>query len=235
MIEKNPYENDEYSNLEEKELDGIDMSAFKLADNNTNEADFEYDDEEEEEPRRKLNYRGVVVVGAVLIVLLLIAAISGWIFGISKNNALTKLKTEYTTLETKVTEANNNLTALQNDYTLLSAELEKLKSQQNTNNNGTSESGSSTPTEANTKYTMNGDVAVRKGAGTSNDFVSFEKLPAEIQDVVYSNGDEVRTRDGAVVPIYETKGDSDSNTWGRIADGAWVCLTYQGEAWGTKK
>ena len=230
MFDKNPYETEE-ENLEEREDDGVDMSAFNLADNNSNDDEFEYDEEETE---RKLNYRSIVVIGAVLIVILLIAAIAGWIFGISKSNSLNKLKTEYTTVETKLTEANKNLEALQNDYNVLQAEFQKAEADKQ-NEETTSSEGSGEAVKADTYYVMKGDVAVRKGAGTSNDFANFDKLPAEIQDVVYSNEGEVRTRDDAKVPVYETKKDSASNVWGRIADNAWVCLTYQGEAWGTQK
>lgn len=228
MFEKNPYENED--EFEEKEDEGIDMSAFNLADNNSNENDFEFDEEEDEEyEETKPNYRGVVILGIVLIVVLLIVAIAGWIFGVSKNNAYTKLMSEYVAIETKLTDANKNLEDLQNEYNTLKAALE------NKEDEGTSSDGEGEAAAADTYYVMQADVAVRKGAGTSYDFVNFDKLPAEIQDAVYSNESEVRTRESAKVPVYETKKDSDSNLWGRIADGAWVCLTYQGQNWGTKK
>lgn len=236
MFDKNPYENeDQFESIDEKNEDEVDMSAFNLADNNSETQDYDYDDDDDEEGgRRKLNYKGVVIIGAVLIVLLLIASIAGWIFGISKNNALTKLKDEYATLETKLTTANNDLATLKNEYTLLSAELEKLKTQ--SNESGTTETGTGTTTEEGTKYKMTEGVAVRTGAGSSNAIVNYDDLPEDIQNIVYYDKDnkKVTTRE-AVFPILETKQDSNSNTWGRIAKGAWVCLVYQGETWGTKQ
>lgn len=238
MFDKNPYENESGIPDFVEKKDDPDMSVFKMSTSEIgtiDENDDEYD--EDDRPRRKLNYKGVVVLGAVLIVILLITTIISFASGVSKGNKLTKLQTEYTALEQKYNDANTQLTKLQNDNVLLSAELEKMKTEktENEKNTGTSDSGTGTKTDDNTKYKVKADVAVRKGAGTSNDYANYDKLPSQIQEVVISNGDEVRTKDGAVVPVYETKNDSASNTWGRIADNAWVCLTYQGEAWGTKQ
>lgn len=225
MFDKNPYENEnEFENYEEKKEDEVDMSAFNLADNNAETQDYDYDDEEETETR-KLNYKGIVVVGAILIVLLLIASIAGWIFGISKNNALTKLKDEYATLESKLTTANNDLATLKNEYTVLSAELEKVKSQ--ANESGSTETGTGTTTETGTKYKMQDGVSVRKGAGTSNDFIDYKSIPEEIKDlVIYDEKTGAVTTREAVFSVYETKSDSESKTWGRIAKGAWVRLDF---------
>lgn len=233
MVTKNPYENGvDIPEFVDKKDDDIDMSIFKMADTNTGTNHFDIDDEDDDyddEPRRKLSSKGLSIVCGVAMILLLIAAISGWIFGVSKNNSLTKLQSEYTTLETKFKDTDATITSLQNQVTLLNTELEKYKS--SSNNNG----GKTEEEQPNTKYKMEADISVRKSAG-SKEYADFSKLPDAVADELYNN-DELKTlttRDGAILPVYETK-TVDGNTWGRIADNAWVCLVYQGETWGTKQ
>ena len=232
MVTKNPYENgvDIPEFVERKDDDDIDMSVFKLAEGNTETNKFDIDDEDDDyddEPRRKLSSKGLLIICGVVMILLLIAAISGWIFGISKSNSLTKLQSEYTTLETKFKDTDATIVSLQNQVTLLNTEIEKYKSSSN------SSSSESKEEQPNTKYRMEADVSVRKSAG-SKEYANFSKLPDAVADELYSNGDQVTTRENAILPVYETK-IVDGNTWGRIADNAWVCLVYQGETWGTKQ
>lgn len=232
MTNKNPYENGvDIPDFIEKKDDDIDMSVFKMAQDETTGNSFDIDDEDDydDEPKRKLSSKGLLIIGGAALVVLLIAAIAGWIFGISKNNSLTKLQAEYTTLETKLNEANTSITSLNNQITLLNTEIEKYKS------SGSGDSGNGTPTASGTKYKFAEGIAVRKGASSSNEYVSFSKLPDAVQDAVYENNGEVRTRDGAVAEVYETKNDSEGNLWGKVADNAWVCLKYQGEEWATKQ
>lgn len=229
MTNKNPYENGvDIPDFVEKKDDDIDMSVFKLADDDAKDNSYEYDDEDyDDEPRRKLSSKGVVVILGVVVALLFIAAIAGWIFGISKNSALTKATAENQTLQTKLNESNTTITSLENQITVLNVEIEKYKS--------AGETGSGDATEEGTKYKMEGDVSVRKAPGSS-DFANFNNLPDAVADQLYNNEElkTLTTRDGAILPVYETKTVS-GNTWGRIAENAWVCLVYQGETWGTKQ
>lgn len=233
MATKNPYENGvDIPDFVERKDDDIDMSVFKMADanNDTTNIDMEdYEDEYEDEPRRKLSSKGLLVISAVVMVILLIAAISGWIFGISKSNSLTKLESEYKTLETKFNDTSAQITSLSNQVTLLNTELEKYKS------SGGGSSSEGKEEQPNTKYKMEADISVRKSAG-SKEYADFSKLPDTVADELYHNSElkTLTTRDGAILPVYETK-IVDGNTWGRIADNAWVCLVYQGETWGTKQ
>lgn len=233
MATKNPYENGvDIPDFIERKDDDIDMSVFKMAEGNTDTNSFNIEDDEDEyddRPRRKLSSKGLLVICAVVMVLLLIAAVSGWIFGISKNNSLTKLKAEYTTLETKFKDTDATIISLQNQVTLLNTEIEKYKSSSN------SSSGETKEDEPNTKYKMVADVSVRKSAG-SKEYATFSKLPDAVADELYYNEElkTLTTRENAILPVYETK-TVDGNTWGRIADNAWVCIVYQGETWGTKQ
>ena len=231
MATKNPYENGvDIPDFVERKTDDIDMSVFKMAESdNTTNIDMDYEDEEyDDEPRKKLSSKGLLVICAVVMVLLLIAAVSGWIFGISKSNSLAKLQNEYTTLQTKFNDTDAQITSLQNQVTLLNTELEKYKTSNNTSSGNKEE-------QPNTKYKMEADVSVRKSAG-SKEYADFSKLPDAVADELYNNEElkTLTTRDGAILPVYETK-TVDGNTWGRIADNAWVCLVYQGETWGTKQ
>lgn len=231
MATKNPYENGvDIPDFVERKTDDIDMSVFKMAESdNTTNIDMDYEDEEyDDEPRKKLSSKGLLVICAVVMVLLLIAAVSGWIFGISKSNSLAKLQNEYTTLQTKFNDTDAQITSLQNQVTLLNTELEKYKTSNNTSSGNKEE-------QPNTKYKMEADISVRKSAG-SKEYADFSKLPDAVADELYNNEElkTLTTRDGAILPVYETK-TVDGNTWGRIADNAWVCLVYQGETWGTKQ
>lgn len=232
MTNRNPYENGvDIPDFVEKKDDDIDMSVFKMAEGSTFSESYDIEDDEDDyddEPKRKLSSKGIIIIGGVLVVVLFIAAISGWIFGISKNNALTKLNADYTTLKAKLDETNTTISALENQVVVLTAEVEKYKSEESSGNT------SGEPTSANTKYKMEEGINVRKSPG-SNEFANFNKLPDEVADELYydaTNG--VTTRAGAILPVYETK-EVSGNTWGRIADNAWVCLNYNGEKWGTKQ
>lgn len=224
MTNKNPYENGvDIPEFVEKNDSDIDMSVFKMADNQKDNFD---DDEYDEEPSRKISPKGIMILGGILIVLLLIAAISGWIFGISKNNSLTKLQAEYETVTKKLTEAETTITTLQNNNTVLQAELDKYK-------DGGSSSAGGVTTVSGDKYKFAGDISVRDAAG-SKKFANFDKLPTDVADNVYQNGGQVTTRDGAIMVVSETK-EVDGNVWGKVANNAWICIKYGSEEWATKQ
>lgn len=224
MTNKNPYENGvDIPEFVEKNDNDIDMSVFKMAEDGGN---IDVDDEEYEEESRKLSPKGVMIIGGIVIVLLLVASISGWIFGISKNNSLTKLQAEYDTVAAKLTEADSTITTLQNNITVLNAEMEKLKGSQTT-------TGGSTEELKGDKYKFAADISVRDGAG-SKKFADFNKLPDAVADCVYENDGQVTTRDGAIMAVSETK-EVDGNVWGKVANNAWICIKYGGEEWATKQ
>lgn len=225
MTNKNPYENGvDIPEFVEKNDNDIDMSVFKMADNQNDNFD---DDEYDEEPSRKISPKGIMILGGILIVLLLIAAISGWIFGISKNNSLTKLQAEYETVTKKLTEAETTITTLQNNNTVLQAELDKYK------DGGSSSAGGET-TVSGDKYKFSGDVGVRPSAGNLDEYADFTKLPDNVADCVYQNGKMVTTRDNVILTVSETK-EVNGNLWGKVAKNAWIAIKYDGKEFATKQ
>lgn len=232
MTNKNPYENGvDIPDFVENKDDSIDMSVFKMADEEAKNSEPDFDDEEEydDEPRRKLSSKGIVIIGGVLIVLLLIAAISGWIFGISKSNSLNKLQADYEAVQVELNKAKEDVTTLSAQNVELNAKIAGMEVKEE-------DTPASDEEVKGDKYKFAGDINVRDGVGSSK-FANYKDLPTTVQDVLYYNEDlkTLTTRDGAIIVVSETKADSAGNTWGKVAKNAWICLKYNGEEWATKQ
>lgn len=231
MTDKNPYENGvDIPEFVEKNDNDIDMSVFKMAENEVNNSSFDIEDDEEEyddEPKRKLSSKGIIIIGGALIVLLLIGTVSGWIFGISKNNSLKALQAEYDTIKVKLDEANTTVTTLNNENIDLKAKITELETK---NTSSSTEEGEEVSGD---KYKFDGDINVRDAVG-SKTFANFDKLPDRVADQVYydSANKTLVTREDAVITVIETKADSSGNTWGKVADNAWICIKHKNEKTG---
>ena len=230
MTNRNPYENGvDIPDFVEKN-DDIDMSVFRMDTEETpkNNVDFEYEDDDDydDEPRRNLSGKGVTVIVGIIAVILLIAAVAGWIFGISKNNAYKKIEADYQTVTKQLTEANNNVSNLQ-------AQISQLNDQITALQNAQTQSSSSDKTGG-TPYKMVVGVKVRTGAGTKYSCVSEDKVSDDVAEMCDFNGDVTTIREGSIVSVYEAKTE-DGSTWGRIDDGAWVCLSGDGETYAVKQ
>ena len=77
-------------------------------------------------------------------------------------------------------------------------------------------------------------VKVRTGAGTKYSCVSEDKVSDDVAEMCDFNGDVTTIREGSIVSVYEAKTE-DGSTWGRIDDGAWVCLSGDGETYAVKQ
>lgn len=240
MTNKNPYENGvDIPDFVEKNDSDIDMSVFKMNQEQTQESplskqeepEIEEDEEWDEEPKKKLSQKGLVIISGTAVVILLILAVVGWIMNFSKANKLTALQSENETLQAQVANAQSTIATLQVENASLKTQIEQAQS--SSSSGGSSEGGSSEE-KGGDVYKFEASINVRDGAGSSN-FANFSKLPDKVADQLYSNGDEVTTRENCELTVYETKKDSSGNLWGRVADSAWICINYGGEAWGTKK
>lgn len=227
MTNRNPYENGvDIPDFIEKN-DDIDMSVFRMDTEESSKSDFDIeddDDEFEEEPRR--NPKSSVLIIGILAIVFLIVAVAGWIFGISKSNAYKKIEADYQTLSSQLTEANNKVSNLEAQISQLNTQIENMADKSSSSD---SDKGDYT------KYVLKVGVKVRTGAGIKYQCVSEKKVSDEVRELCDFNDDVTTIREGSVVKVYETKEDN-SQTWGRIDDGAWICLKAEdGEAYATKK
>lgn len=217
MVDKNPYEKDEvdvpdFGETEEKANDPI----FNMDTTSVIPETDSFNVEEEAESSSKT----AIIVLIVFLVLFLVGAISGWLFGISKSGEVSRVLQEYDAYKVKTQK---QITDLETQISTLKLEIE-----QNSISEGDSTpSGTGEKTDSNTFYLMEDGVKVRTGAGTSFDVVNYDKLPNDIKDlVVYDKASKSVTTKKAKFPVLETKKDSSNQTWGRIADNAWVCLEF---------
>ena len=232
MTDRNPYENGvDIPEFVEKNDDSIDMSVFRMdtEEEPRNQFNIEDDDDDEyeDEPRR-LSGKGTTLIVAILAVIFLIAAIAGWIFGISKNNAYKKLEADYQSVSAQLTKANSDISNLQLQINQLNTQIQEMEKKKETaGGSGSDDKGEYA------SYEMIVGVKVRTGAGTKYGCVSEDKVSDEVALMCDFNDDVTTIREGSVVKVYETKVDGDS-TWGRIDDNAWVCLKADGESYASK-
>lgn len=229
MSERNPYENDEtvdipdFPSIKDSD-DDIDRSIFQMSDDTASQSEVDSDDDEEyyeEEPTYlKVKKSGVVVAGIVMAALLVLA-IFGVVWGVSRNSKLSALQTEYDQYKATATATE----------TSLNAKITELENQI-----ASSSSSTNTTTEGGTTYKVGSEIdtsiAVRSGAGTSNSKVKRSDLSSAVQSNVNEDSDGYAYVTGNdTFTVYETKDDSDGNTWGRIDSNAWVCVKYGGATW----
>ena len=221
IIDKNPYEKDdvEVPNFGDQNTGGGDP-IFNMDTTSVSRETESFDIEEEAESSSKV----AIVVLVVFLVLFLIGSVTGWIFGISKSKEVTSITEEYDAYKVKTKK---QITDLEAQVSTLKLLVEQAKPVESETGDGTTSSGEGTKTEANTFYLMEDGVAVRTGAGTSFDVVNYDKLPNDIKDLVFYDKDSKKVTTRKVkFQILETKNDSSNTTWGKICDGAWVCLKY---------
>lgn len=214
MVDKNPYEKDEVNvpNFGETEEKGSEP-IFNMDTTSVIPETDAFSVEEEAESSSKT----AIIVLIVFLVIFLVGAVAGLLFGISKNSEVARVKEEYDAYKVKTQK---QITEYETQISTLQLELEQSKS----NSNEGSADGTGEKTEANTYYKITDGVKVRTGAGTSFSIVDYDKLPADIKDLVlYDKASKSVTTKSAKFPVYETK-EADGHTWGRIADGAWACI-----------
>lgn len=153
------------------------------------------------------------VAFAILSIILLIS-------NVNKSNEL-KLKTdEY---ESYVKTAETQKAAYEAEIARLNSELESYKKPAVDNGTGDNANGSRYYVEA--SY----GVRIRKGPGVSYDpYDNLSALSSALQQVIDDQGSSLFVNQGSTITVYETKANGD-DIWGRIGDGAWIAIRYQGE------
>ena len=233
MIDKNPYEKDDVNvpNFSNQETNGnepiFDMDTTSV----TSQTDS-FDPMEEAESSSKT----AIIVLIAFLILFLIGSISGWIFGISKSKEVSTLQADFDKYKET---SKKQISDLETQISELQVQIQQGNTATNTDTNtdnnatsgGTTSTDPGTKTEANTYYLMQEGVTVRTGAGTSNAPVNYDSLPTDIKNIVNNVVDKDNSKNNTVTtrsakfPVYETK-TVDNKNWGRIADGAWVCIDF---------
>ncbi len=212
MPEKNPYENQKSS-----EIPGFVKDVNEMIDENENvEEDYVEKKSAKKSTAVKVN-KSVLVLGAVVIVLLLVALAASLFFGISQKNALNEKTLAYDNL---VSTSNAKIADLEKKVAEYVAKEEEAKKK-------------AEEAKGKTYKTLTG-INVRKAAGTENALADVDSLPDNIKLMCVDDreNDSLYIVPNSVVEILEFK-EVDGNTWGRIADNAWIVLVYNGENFAT--
>lgn len=227
MNENNPYEKDEtvdipdFPSIKDSDED-IDRSIFNMSDDEDTSVESSDDEEEyyEEEPTYlKVKKSGVVIAGVVMAILLVLA-IFGVVWGISKNNKYSTLKTEYDQLQATATATETSLNA---KITELEAQLA------NNTTNTTTTDGEGTTYKVGSEIDS---INIRKEASSSSDRVKRSDLSSDVQNATHEEESTgyAYVAANATFTVYETKTVGDQ-TWARIDTNAWVCVKNGDETW----
>ena len=163
MTNKNPYESDNTVDIPEfvedrssTRSESIDMSIFKLSNDDTQEYD-EYDEEEYEEVHRSRNSNTLTLIFIILIILLLIAAVAAGLYALKQKKNYAALDAQYQTLVSEVNDYKTTISTLENEVNQLTDQLNAKKQE----SSGT------------TYEVIENGINFRKGAGTSYDKTTY--------------------------------------------------------------
>ena len=213
MTDKNPYENldDEIKDFSSKKQDDIDHSFFNLSDDEDDDEYENEEDEEESEPDYRRVRQELIIFAIVMLAVFLLTTVISLVYGSSKNKAYNNLKVDY---EAYVAKTNASETALNAQIADLKRQIEELS--KDNDKQEVPEGGASY------KIVATNGINVRNDVG-SNFWTNYNNLPENVKSLCDSNGDQVTIANGTIVTILETKVNG-SDTWGKIADNAWICI-----------
>ncbi len=212
MFGKNPYENEDSIEIQDFSNDDEDNVKETFL-----ETDEELEEEEEETVKKEPVYRRVkqevIIVAGALLALLLVLAIIALVYGANKNKAYNDLRADY---EAYISKATANETDLKKQISDLQKQLTEAT---------TPKVEEVTSTGDSYIITAERGLGVRPNPGETISFANYDKLPSDIQQMCDHSGDTVYLYYNSVVKVYEIKSASGAS-WGKIADGAWICLDY---------
>jgi len=221
MTRKNPYENQEETLdipdfVEEKTADTsgtVDMSIFKMSDEELyDDAPEEEKEETERKPAKKKKGNGLLIFSLIVNLLLLAACAGAVFYALNQHNAYVKANTE-----------NQQIKAAQD--TLKQQIAEKDAMIENLNKQ-IEEKGKSGSGEGDLVY-----VIVDGG-------MYFRKEPtSDAEKVTYNNSSQALT--GEEYHVIEVVNDKDIKTepipqWAKIADGVYFCIGTEDDVWAEK-
>ena len=221
MTNKNPYERQGKEELdipdfvEEKTLgsDSVDMSIFKMSDEELyDDAPEEENEETERKPAKKKKGNGLLIFSLIVNLLLLAACAGAVFYALNQHNAYVKANTE-----------NQQIKAAQDTLKQQIAEKDALIENLNKQIEEKGKSGSG---EGDLVY-----VIVDGG-------MYFRKEPtSDAEKVTYNNSSQALT--GEEYHVIEVVNDKDIKTepipqWAKIADGVYFCIGTEDDVWAEK-
>lgn len=221
MTRKNPYENQEETLdipdfVEEKTADTsgtVDMSIFKMSDEELYDDAPEAENEEtERKPAKKKKGNGLLIFSLIVNLLLLAACAGAVFYALNQHNAYVKANTE-----------NQQIKAAQDTLKQQIAEKDALIENLNKQ---IEEKGKSSSGEGDLVY-----VIVDGG-------MYFRKEPtSDAEKVTYNNSSQALT--GEEYHVIEVVNDKDIKTepipqWAKIADGVYFCIGTEDDVWAEK-
>ncbi len=205
--------------VEDKTSDdnSVDLSIFKMSDDELYDNKEEIDDDfEEEKPKRKKKNNGTtLIICLVLIVLLLATTIGSLIYAIKQRNAYVKVNTE--NVQLKANEDNYKKQLAEKDATI--AALNEQINSKNTNPSSDTPSGQGTLV-----------YEVVDGG------MHFRKAPTSDAEAITYNGKELASNGEKynVIEIVNDRDLGDKLKWAKIADEVYFCVEDNGAVWAKK-
>lgn len=198
-----------------EDSDEVDMSIFKMSDEELYD-DVEEEEEEEEvtkpSRRRRKKSTAILILGLVLIGVLLITSFVSIIFAIKEHNKVSTLNTQVTQLKAANTDLTTQVNSLNNEIEELNKKLEEVQ-----NGGAVVDPDNKYPKGTVLYVTEAGQgMGVKKTASMDSEFVD---------DSFYDWGDKITL-------IADGVKDADGNIWGQI-DKGFIRIEYKGEIWCT--
>ncbi len=212
MSNKNPYENTDTVDIPDFVEDksstrssSVDMSIFKMNDEEEYADDEEYVEEYEESPKRKLN--STVLICIILIVLLLATSIAAILFALKEKNALADLDVKYQQVVAKEEAYNSTIANLNSQVDELTKKLEEKKAEEN----------------AAVYEIVDGPVTFRVGPNKNESETTYDG------ESYAWNGEEFKVKE-----IVNDSKDA-GYKWAKLSDKVYFCIGTDDDVWAEKQ
>lgn len=216
MTNKNPYENDDTRKVdipdfvEETDSTSVDMSIFKMSDDELYDDVPESDVEDKKPAKRKKSNAGVIICLVVAIFFILTTAVAT-IYALKEHKSASSYKEQLT----QVKATNTDLQTQVDTLTAKVAELNKKIEDMGT---------AGTTTDPNTKYAK-GTVLYITEDGSGMGVTKAANMNEFVSDKTLYWGNKVTL-------LADATKDADGNYWGKI-DSGYIRIEYNGEIWAT--
>ena len=219
---RNPYERNEDLDIpdfvEDKNSNdtstSIDMSIFKMSDDELYDTDEyeEYDDDEEYVSKSKKRKKMMpLIICMIIIFLLLIVSIASIFYALKQHESYVKANTAYLQLQANEESYLQQLSQKDAQIDALNAELEALKN--------------------NSQGGGQGSLVYEITDGP----VSFRNKPSRTADKTEYNGEEYAYNNEKFNVIEVVKGEDDPDySWAKLKDNVYFCLGTSDEVWAKK-
>ena len=201
----------------DKDTGSVDMSIFKMSDEELyGDSKKKKSEKLEETTEKKKNSNSTIILCLILIVILFIAAVGGIIFAVKKNSDYTKANDELTQVKATINDYQTRINNLTEQVNTLNEKIEELKK-------------ADTKSDPNSKYPK-GTVLYVTEDGQGMTIKKQASMDAEAIDAAqtYADwGDKFTLLEDATL-------DSNGNYWGKTEKG-YIRIEYNGEIWCSKE